>query len=190
MKLSSLFRPSTLGAVALALTAATAQAGSFDCSVVYDEFDSFMNKGYLVKPENYGPVLAGRITRDYFEQNQKGRLLLRPGREGMGAAVVKTNGPAYGKFLFSWGGRGDARGTPLLLLRDITLYRGVENGSGLKMTRELRLTASQGVDLDAGRASTGPEADIVYRNIDGKTLLIEPVNGASLTFPMASLCAR
>lgn len=190
MKLPSLFRSGLAAACAAFLSAMPAAAGPFDCSVVYDEFDSFMNRNYLVNPQNYGQVLQGKITRDYFDQNQKGRLLLRPGREGMGAAVVRTNGGAHGKFLFSWGGRGDAQGTPLLVLRDITLYGGVENGTGLRRTRELRMTSSQSVDLDAGRASTGPEADIVYRNLDGKTLLIEPINGAALTFPMQTLCAR
>lgn len=195
MKLLSMFRSGLLrsGAFAglvLALAASPSLAGPFDCSVVYDEFDSFMNKGYLVSPDKYGPVLAGKITREYFDQNQKGRLLLRPGREGMGVAVVRTNNNGYGKLLFSWGGRGDAQGTPLLVLRDITLYTDVENGSGLKLTREVRVTSSQSVDLDSGRASSGADADLTYRNIDGKTLLIEPVNGASLTFPMETLCAR
>lgn len=190
MKLSSLFRPGLAAGFAAALSVVPAHAGSFDCSVVYDEFESFMNRNYLVRPDNYGQVLSGRITRDYFEENQKGRIMLRPGREGMGVAVVRTNGDAHGKFLFGWGGRGDAQGTPLLVLRDITLYGDVETGGGLKMTREVRVTASQSVDLDSGRASTGAEADLTYRNLDGKTLVIEPVNGAAITFPMETLCAR
>jgi len=190
MNLSSLFRSGLTAGFIAAFSAMPAAAGPFDCAVAYDEFDSFMNRNYLVNPQAYGQVLQGKITRDYFDQNQKGRLLLRAGREGMGAAVVRTNGGAHGKFLFSWGGRGDAQGTPLLLLRDVTLYGNVENGTAMAMTREMRMTASQSVDLDAGRASTGPEADIVYRNLDGKTLLLEPINGATLTFPMETLCKR
>ena len=34
-------------AVAAGLAAAPAHAGSFDCSVVYDEFDSLMNKKFF-----------------------------------------------------------------------------------------------------------------------------------------------
>lgn len=184
--------PKTIKCAALGLVLAVfvgpAAAGSFDCSVVYDEFDSFMNKNYLLDPGAYGPVIAGKISRAQFNSGQRGKLLLRPGREGSGIAIIQTNKNARGKFLFSWGGRGDARGTPLLILRDVTLFGKVQNGKGRRITREIRVSSSQTVDLDKGRASTGPEADIRFRNTDGKTLLIEAVNGARIAFPTASLC--
>lgn len=164
------------------------QAGPFDCSVVYDEFDSLMNKNYLVKPEAYGPVIKDKISRAQYNAQQKGKLLLRPGREGMGVAIVHTNKNTRGKFLFTWGGRGDARGTPLLVLRDVTLYGRVADGFARRLTREIRISSSQSVDLDKGHAAVGPEADIKFYNADGKTLLIEAINGAKLTFPVASLC--
>lgn len=172
----------------IVLGISSVQAGPFDCSVVYDEFDSLMNKNYLVKPEAYGPVVSGKISRKQFTAQQKGKLLLRPGREGMGVAIVHTNGNKRGKFLFTWSGRGDARGTPLLVLRDVTLYGRVADGFGRRITREIRVSSSQTVDLDKGHALVGPEADIRFYNADGKTLLIEAVNGAKLTFPTATLC--
>lgn len=168
--------------------ASPAAAGPFDCSVVYDEFDSFMNKNYLLKPDAYGPVVSGKISRAQYNSGQKGKLLLRPGRQGWGVAIVHTNKNAQGKFLFTWGGRGDARGAPLLILRDVTLFGRVQDGHGRRVIREIRVSSSQTVDLDAGRASTGTGADLRFRNVDGKTLQIEAVNGAKLTFPMASLC--
>ncbi len=179
-----------LAAISMAGFVRPASAGSFDCSVVYDEFDSFMNKNYLLNPEAYGPVVKGKLTRDAYNAQQKGRLLLRHGRKGWGVAVVHTNKNTRGKFLFTWGGRGDARGTPLLLLRDVTLFGRVEDGYGTRTFREIRVSGAQQIDLDAGRASTGPEADIWYRNVDGRTLVIEAVNGAELSFPMASLCRQ
>ena len=189
-----MYRPRLIAlAAAAALTACLAvpaQAGPFDCSVAYDEFDSFMNKNYLLKPDAYGEVIKGRISRDQYNSGQKGKLLLRPGRQGWGVAIVHTNKNTRGKFLYTWGGRGDARGTPLLILRDITLYGRVNDGHGLRVTREIRVSASQAVDLDAGRASAGPEADLRFRNLDGKTLVIEPVNGAQLTFPVSTLCKQ
>lgn len=177
-------------AVAFTLAAFTgpAAAGPFDCSVVYDEFDSFMNKNYLLDPGAYGPVVSGKISRAQYNSGQKGKLLLRPGRQGWGVAIVHTNKNTRGKFLFTWGGRGDARGAPLLILRDVTLYGRVEDGRGRRVTREIRVSSSQTVDLDAGRASAGPAADLRFRNVDGKTLQVEAVNGAKITFPMASLC--
>ncbi len=165
-----------------------AQAGPFDCSVVYDEFDSLMNKNYLLKPEAYGPVVTGKFSRSQYNSQQKGKLLLRPGREGMGVAIVHTNKNTRGKFLFTWGGRGDARGTPLLVLRDVTLFGRVADGYARRITREIRIGSSQTVDLDTGRAAVGAKADLWFHNVDGKTLLIEAVNGAKLTFPVASLC--
>ncbi|RMF02426.1 MAG: hypothetical protein D6773_08715 [Alphaproteobacteria bacterium] len=184
------FKTWGLAAIAACAFGANAWAGPFDCSVAYDEFDSFMNKHYLMKPESYGAVATDRLTRQQFEARQKGRLLLRTGREGSGVAIVRTNKNRWGKFLFTWTGRGDSRGTPLLVLHDITLYNDVERGRGRRQFREIRMTASETVDLDSGKPSLTTDADVVYRNLDGKTLVIEATNGARLSFPLESLCAR
>ena len=137
----------------MTLYAAPAQpvrAGAFDCGVVYDEFDSLMNKNFLVKPDAYVKTLEGRISRAEALK-QSGALLLGPGRKGMGVAIVKTNKNATGKFLFSWSGRGDLRGTPLMIVRDVTLYGRVQDGHGRRNFRELRVSASQSADPDSGR---------------------------------------
>ncbi len=177
---------------ALTLYAAPAQpvqAGPFDCGVVYDEFDSFMNKNFLVRPESYVKTLKGRISRAEALK-QSGALLLGPGRKGMGVAIVKTNKNATGKFLFSWSGRGDFRGTPLMIVRDVTLYGRVKDGQGRRNTREIRVSAAQSVDLDSGRLSPGENADIRYRAVDANSIYLEAINGAKLLFPMETLCKR
>lgn len=166
-----------------------AHARLFNCNVVYDEFDSFMNKDFLVQPQAYGKGLQGKISQTDAAK-QSGALLLLPGRKGMGVAIVQTNKNARGKFLFSWSGRGDLRGTPLLILRSVTLYSRVQEGAGLKKYREIRLSASQMVDLDTGRATQGTGADIRYQAIDAKTIQLEALNGAKLFFPMETLCKR
>ena len=170
-------------------SAAPAHAGSFDCNVVYDEFDSLMNKNFLQNPEAYVQVKQGRLSRGEYNGEQKGKLLLRPDRKGLGVAIVKTNRNTWGKFLYTWGGPGDSRGTPLMILRDLTLFGRVVDGNAPKTVREIRVSSSQTVDLDRGMTTEGPEADIWFRNVDGKTMFIEAVNGATLTFPMETLCA-
>jgi hypothetical protein len=116
--------------------------------------------------------------------------MLRPDRKGLGVAIVRTNKNTYGKFLFSWGGPGDARGTPLLILRDVTLFGRVQDGNAPKTTREIRVSSSQTVDLDRGLTGEGPESDIWFHDIDGKTMQVEAVNGATLAFPMETLCSQ
>ena len=162
-------------------------AGPFDCGVVYDEFDSFMNRNFLMKPDGYVKTRQGKISQADAAK-QSGALLLSPSRKGMGVAIVQTNKNTHGKFLFSWSGRGDLRGTPLLILRDVMLFGRVQDGAGLKKHREIRVSASQMVDLDTGRATQGSGADIRYQAIDAKTIQLEAVNGAKLFFPMETLC--
>ncbi len=182
----------TAALAALTLYAAPAQpvqAGPFDCGVVYDEFDSFMNKNFLLKPDAYVKTRQGKISRAGALE-QSAALLLGPGRKGFGVAIVKTNKNAIGKFLFAWSGRGDLRGTPLLILRDVTLYSRVQDGGGMRKRREIRIGANQMVDLDSGRPTQGTSADIHYQALDAKTIQLEAVNGATLLFPLQTLCKR
>lgn len=171
------------------LFAQPAVSGTFDCSVVYDEYDSFMNKNYLIKPDAYVRTLQGKISQAETG-NQANALLLSPHRLGMGAAVVQTNKNAYGKFLFSWSGRGDLRGTPLLILRDVTTFKNVQDGNGRRAYREIRVSASQMVDLDTGRATQGEGADIRYNASDPKQIVLEAINGAKISFPMETACRQ
>ena len=119
---------------------------------------------------------------------QKGVLLLSPNRRGFGVAIVHTNKNTRGKFLFTWSGRGDLRGSPLMILRDVTLFGRVQDGQGKRKYREIRVSASQMVDLDTGRPSQGKNADIRYRAVDTDTIYLEAINGAKLSFPMETLC--
>lgn len=179
---------SIVAVVLVFMTVGGAGAGAFDCSVVYDEFDSLMNKNFLLKPESYGPVETGKLSRDDYNSRQKGKLLLSTSRRDWGVAIVHTNKNTWGKFLFTWGGRGDARGTPLLIIRDLTLFGRVQDGDAPRVTSEIRVSASQTVDLDSGRVGEGDDTDVWFHNIDGKLMYIEAVNGARLAFPMQSLC--
>ncbi|HJP26892.1 MAG TPA: hypothetical protein QF550_06160, partial [Arenicellales bacterium] len=77
-------------------------AGSFDCSVVYDEFEQLMNKAYLVKPDNYVPTLSQKLSREQFLALQQGKLLLYPNRQSFGVAIIRTTSQTRGKILFDW----------------------------------------------------------------------------------------
>jgi len=173
----------------VALLAPPAAAGPFDCSVAYDEFESFMNKNYLIKPDAFVRTLQGKISQAQSAQ-QANVLLLSPQRLGMGAAVIQTNKNAYGKFRFAWSGRGDLRGTPLLILRDVTVYKSVKDGNGRRNYREIRMSASQLIDLDTGRATQGQGADIRYNASDPKQIVLEAINGANISFPMETACKQ
>jgi len=179
-----------LAFIAPVLASPSALAGSFDCSVVYDEFDSLMNKDFLTNPGNYVRVTQGKMSRADYNSQQKGKLMLRPDRQGLGVAIVHTNKNAWGKFLYSWGGPGDSRGNPLLILRDVTLFGRVKDGAAPRVIREIRVSSSQTVDLDTGLTGEGPESDIWFHNVDGKTMQLEAVNGATLAFPMETLCLQ
>ncbi len=50
---------------------AGAFAGTFDCSVIYDEFISLMNKNFIINPAAYTKVQAGRLSRNDYNNLQK-----------------------------------------------------------------------------------------------------------------------
>ena len=183
--LSTLLAPFLL----VATFAPQAAAGPFDCSVVYDEFDSFMNKNYLIKPDAFVRTIQGKISQADTAK-QANALMLSPQRQGMGVAIVQTNKKAYGKVLFSWSGRGDLRGTPLLIMRDVTMYKSVEDGNGRRIYREIRVSAAQMIDLDTGRATQGATADIRYDASNPKQIVLEAINGAKISFPMETACRK
>lgn len=76
-----------------------------------------------------------------------------------------------------------------MILRDLTLFGRVTDGKAPKTVREIRVSSSQTVYLNRGMLRERPEADIWFRSVDSKTMFIESVNGATLTFPMKTLCA-
>ena len=78
----------------------------------------------------------------------------------------------------------------MLILREVSIYSKVENGTGLKKFREIRVSAGQMIDLDTGRGTQGTGADIRYQAVDAKTIQLEAINGAKLSFPMETLCKK
>lgn len=160
----------------------------FDSSVIYDEFDSLMNKEFLIHPDRYVRTVKERLSRADYNAKQKGRFLLRPHRQGWGIAVVHTNKNTWGKLLFTWGAPVQ-NGEPSLVVKEVTLFGRVMDGASPRKYENLVIKSSYQADLDTGNTSNpGTAADIWFHNVGGGEMYIEAVNGATLEFPLESMC--
>ena len=166
----------------------TTEARTFDCSVVYDEYDQLMLANFLVEPERYVDALANLITRQQHVQYQLGEFKLRRGREESGIAVFVTNQSLHGKMLFVWQDNAWEERTPLVIEEIITFGR-IRDGYAPVRQRSVYLLPGSAVDLDSGQA-VDPEdetADLIYEFEQGVYSLrrIEPTR---VFFPIESLC--
>jgi hypothetical protein len=186
----------------LGLTYRTADAGYFDCSVIYDEYEDLMANQFLVEPDRYVTTLPQQISRSDHEKLQRGIFQLHADRADRGIAVFRTNGNLHGKFLFKWTDPLPDQ-PPHVLIDYGVVYGRVADGDAPVFFVPLRLKPGAGVDLDVGRAMAlddgGPavddrsrqQLDIVYHIDDqiGEPIL-KAVNNASVYFPIESLCHR
>ncbi len=186
----------------LGLACRTAAAGYFNCSVIYDEYESLMANQFLVEPDRYIATVPQQMSRSDHEKLQKGIFQLHADRADRGIAVFHTNGNLHGKFLFKWTDPLPEQ-PPHLLIDYGVVYSRVADGDAPEFFVPLRLKPGAGVDLDVGRAMAlddgGPavddqarqQLDIIYR-IDEQTgePMIQAVNDASVHFPIESLCHR
>jgi len=157
-----------------------------NCGLVYDEFDNLMNKEFLINPASYVKTMSGRLSRSDYNSKQKGKFLLNQKRQGHGIAVVHTNKNSRGKFLFTWS-HPNQSSPPILVIKEVVLYGRVKDGYKPVVRRNLNIKSSFTLDLDTGKMG-GKGADIWFHNVDGKRMYIEARNGATLHFPMQSLC--
>ena len=176
-----------LGVLFLLLFSQTIAAGNFDCSVVYDEYDSLMNKNFIVNPSNYVRTEENKISRFAYNSRQKGQFTLKDGRKGMGIATFRTNSNSFGKFLYTWGAPFN-NGNPSLILKDVVVYGRVMDGYRPRKIRKIIVPSSYTVDLDTFQVGATAESDIWFHNINGRTMFLETRNGADLHFPMESMC--
>ena len=163
-------------------SAFSGQVFAADCNLVYDEYESLMNKYFLLAPGWYTPVKSNRISRTEYNTEQKGQFLLKDANEGYGIAVVHTNNNTWGKLLYTWSAGGEE-----LIIKEATLYGRVMDGFKPRTLRNIKIPSSWTYDLDTGTLG-GSGADIWFHNVDGRLMYLEERNGANLTFPMKSLC--
>lgn len=174
-------------ALSFAVASAPLKAGYFDCSVIYDEYESLMNRQFLIEPAKYVGVISDEITREQFKQFQQGRLRLNIERSNLGVAVFQTNLNTRGKLLFDWDADLINQRAPLKII-DGVLYGRVLDGYGPRKMRPILLKSSYLIDLDSGNIRNPEEtADLAYVEEDG-VYRIEAINGASIDFPTESMC--
>lgn len=177
-------------AFAIFLSAAMTHANSFDCSVIYDEFDSLMHKEFLVSPDNYVANISGEISFEDFNTAQRGRLLLRNDRSDRGVGIIFTNNKLYGKFVFDW------RDQESIMIEDIVIYSRVDDGYAPIHHWQLLLNQGDSIDLDDGKVYSTDEypedellrADLKLSALPAGIPLLESINEARVFFPTASLC--
>lgn len=186
----------------LGLAYGTADAGYFDCSVIYDEYEDLMANQFLVEPDRYVATLPQQISRSDHQKLQQGIFQLHADRADRGIAVFRTNGNLHGKLLFKWMDPLPDQ-APHVLIDYAVVYGRVADGDAPVFFVPLRLKPGAGVDLDVGRTMAlddgGPavddrqrqQLDIVYY-MDEQTgePMLQAVNNASVQFPIESLCHR
>lgn len=168
--------------IALASLGLAAHTYAADCNLIYDEFDSLMNKQFLITPGIYTTVKENRISRSEYNSLQKGKLLLKAENAGQGVAIVHTNNNTWGKLLYTW----SAGGTELII-KEATLYGRVLDGYAPRTLRNIRIPSSYTYDLDTGTLG-GAGGDIWFNNVDRNLMYLSEYGGADLSFPMRSLC--
>ena len=179
-----------------------ARAGYFDCSVVYDEFESLMNKQFLVEPDRYVTTVSERITVAEYQRLQRGQFILHEDRAGAGIIIFRTNENLHGKLLYRFD---ESLGNEVhLLIDEVVIYARIADGYAPARYGPIRVKPKFGLDLDTGESFVLLEegsvradgrdhkrADLSYR-IDAETgaFVIEAANEATLNFPTESLCHR
>lgn len=174
----------------LFLSSVNANAGYFDCSVVYDEFDQLMNKQFLIEPDRFVATIRDRLTREQFAKLNLNRFLLHADRKGFGIGIVKTNRNTYGRFLFEWAAPTETDPSlSAFLIEETILFGRVDNGYAPRRLPRIHLNAQFAVDMDNGSVLdvSEPNADVVYLATDDG-VYVEAINGAQLQFPTESLC--
>lgn len=191
-------------AAACVFPAQRVAAGYFNCSVVYDEFDSLMNNRFLIEPDRYVGTLNGSITRTQFEALQRGQFLVYPERAASGIAIFRTNENLHGKLLYHFSDP-LPDGKVQLIIDEAVLLARVSDGYGPIHLGPLRLKPGVGLDLDSGSyvepaylgvpggtgAPDASTADLLFGfTEESAEPFIAAVNEATIQFPVESMCLR
>lgn len=186
---------------ACAALSAPARAGSFNCAVVYDEFESLMNKQFLVQPDKFVATLPGRMSKQQFDGVSNADFHLYPGREGMGIGILTTNLNVHAKFLFHWS-QPMSDGTVHVIIDEVVKYGRVQDGYAPSRIGPFRLKPGMSIDIDSGdyvplpgefskpeEQENGAEAGDLRYEVGADGTLLESVNGAEVQFPLETLCS-
>lgn len=191
-----------LCAFMLAAASTAASAGSFNCAVVYDEFESLMNKRFLTQPDQFVRTLPGRISKEQFEGVANADFHLYPGRQGMGIGILTTNQNIHAKFLFHWS-QPMVDDASHVIIDEIVKYGRVADGYAPNRIGPFRLKPGMAVDIDSGQyvpveggliqeeelARKRETGDLMYE-VGPQGNVLKSVNGAEVQFPLETLCQQ
>lgn len=172
-----------------------AVAGYFNCSVIYDEFESLMNKEFLQEPDRFVSTVNQRLTKTEFEALQKGQFLVYAERTGLGIAIFRTNENLSGKLFFHWS-EPMTDGQPHLIVEQAVIFSRVKDGAGPRRVGPFRIKPGYGLDLDTGKYDSRVEDENISvdlrHTIDPDTgePVLAAANGALLHFPVETMCSE
>ena len=92
-------------------------------------------------------LIAGKLSREEYNNFQKDRLGLGESREGLGVAFFRTNEDTYGKLYYTWGVGHK------LHIQEVIVYDKNSQEKQLKSLNNLVLSPAGHVDLDSGFGS-------------------------------------
>lgn len=189
-----------LSAFMLAAGTGVAWGQAFNCAVVYDEFESLMNKRFLTQPDQFVRTLPGSISQQQFEDVANAGFVLYPARKGMGIGILTTSQNIHAKFLFHWS-QPMVDGTTHVIIDELVKYGRVADGYAPNRIGPFRLRPGTSLDVDTGDyVETGDlvnqEADRAGQRLTGDLLyesgpessVLKAVNGAQVQFPLDTLC--
>ena len=134
-------------AIAVLTGAGSARPGDFDCSVIYDEYDSLMGKDFLLSPGEFVTGYDDWFSEQAFSTLQRGGFALHPERGESGVIVFRTNHNRHGKLLYYWTDP-LVDGRRYLVISEAAWYARVADGAGLELFSRLRANSGRGIDLD------------------------------------------
>ena len=152
-----------------------------------DEFDSLKRddlKALFVEPKLAKGFLTGKISRDAYNQNQKGKLRawLNEDRKGWGVAFFHTNGGSYGKLLYTWGIG------PKLHLKDIVVFHPKKNlilkSVVLGPEGHMDLDTGEGTHKKAGLLVERYNPDLHFSHVEKGFMFLSETDGSRFIFPM------
>ena len=152
-----------------------------------DEFDSLNRedlKALFAEKKLAKGFLTGKISRDAYNQNQKGKLRawLNEDRKGWGVAFFHTNGGGYGKLLYTWGIG------PKLHLKDIVVFHPKKNlilkSVVLGPAGHMDLDTGEGTHNKAGLFGERYNPDLHFSHVKKDFMLLSETDGSRFIFPM------
>ncbi|EDM26989.1 hypothetical protein LNTAR_07089 [Lentisphaera araneosa HTCC2155] len=152
-----------------------------------------LKNGHDQKIELNQNLVAGKLSREEYNNSQKHRFDLGESREGLGVAFFRTNEDTYGKLYYTWGVGHK------LHIQEVIVYDKNSQEKQLKSLNNLVLSPAGHVDLDSGFGSGIPGLGKAAKNgtynpdihcssgdgVDDARAYLRSTGGGVLMFPVS-----